>query len=109
MEKNVTANRKRKPAVHRQLRGVGFQPAGFNSQTGSLCHVVESALDERSSTARSVSTSGIQGFSDIGQVQSKRLQPGQPAPYLSCNALQRSTPATFAIVVSQAITSANSS
>ena len=43
------------------------------------------------------------------QVQTNWPQPGQPEPYFSCTASARSTPATLAIVASQASTSANSS
>lgn len=49
------------------------------------------------------------GFSASSHVQTNFPQPGQPLPYFSFRASARSIPATFAMVASQAITSANSS
>lgn len=51
---------------------------------------------------------GNYGFSASSQVQTNLPQPGQPLPYFSCSASAKSTPATLAMVASQAITSANS-
>src|SRR5436190_7102015 len=53
--------------------------------------------------------SAVHGFSLSGQRQTNWPQPGQPRPYLFAIASERSTPATLAIVASQANTSANSS
>src|SRR5687767_15833816 len=47
------------------------------------------------------------GFSASSQMHTNWPQPGHPDPYFRCNASDRSTPATLAIVASHARTSAN--